>query len=246
MDTIKGIFFDLHGTLLLSNDINGAWDRWTRAFFIAIQNKGSNVTFSKFKELLQYLFRGSEPDIQEENFTLFMKRVKVLAEQLSIDIPKEDIRPLVDSIIRVWHEDMYFDEEAFPVITKLKEKYKVGLVTNWEHTPRIYELLRELDADELFDCVVVSDNVGYAKPDPRVFEPAFNITQVTANEAMYVGDMNIDIEGALNAGMVPVLIRRIKTNGNWDQFSKEHICSFSEDQFILIRRLSQLFDILKC
>ena len=246
MDTIKGIFFDLHGTLLLSKDINSAWDRWARAFFKAIQNKGSDITFPKFKELLQNLFNESEPDFQENGFTLFMKRVKVLSKQLSIDLPNEEIRPLVDSIIKVWHEDMYFDEEAFTVIKKLKEKYKVGLVTNWEHTPRIYELLYELKADELFDCIVVSENVGFAKPDPRVFKPAFDHTQVKAKEAMYVGDMNIDIEGALNAGMVPVLIKRNEANGNWGQFSQENICSFSDDQYILIHRLSQLYDILKC
>lgn len=246
MNTIKGIFFDLHGTLLLSNDINCAWDRWVRAFFEEIKNKGSDITFPKFKELLKNLFNGSEPDFQEKGFTLFMRRVMILAEQLSIDLPKEEIRPMVDSIIKVWHKDMYFDEEAFPVIKKLKEKYKVGLVTNWEHTPRIYELLRDLGADELFDCVVVSDSVGFAKPDPRVFKTAFDSTQVKANEAIYVGDMNIDVEGALNAGMVPVLIRRIEDNGDWGQFSQDNIYSFSEDQYILIRRLSQLFDILKC
>ncbi len=246
MDHIKGVFFDLHGTILLSDDIDGAWGRWARAFHAAMEEKGADIAFDGFKGLLQSLFEGPEPDFIEPGFSLFMKRVKVLGEQLGIDLPKDEVRPLVDSIIRVWHEGMYLDEETVPVIQRLRESYKVGLVTNWEHTPRIYELLRELGAEELFDCVVVSDGVGYAKPDPRVFKPAFNITGVKASESLYVGDMDVDIEGAINAGMQPVLIKRVDANGTWAQFSEKPVCSFTDDQYILIQSLSQLLELLNC
>jgi len=246
MDHIKGVFFDLHGTILLSDDIDGAWDRWARAFHTAMEEKGADIAFDGFRGLLQNLFEGPEPDFIEPGFSLFMKRVKVLSERLKIDLPNEEIRPLVDTIIRVWHQGMYLDEETVPVIERLKESYKVGLVTNWEHTPRIYELLRELDAEELFDCVVVSDGVGHAKPDPRVFKPAFNITDVKAEESIYVGDMEVDIEGAINAGMQPVLIKRVNVNGTWDQFSENQVFNYTDDQYILIQRLSQLLDVLNC
>ena len=246
MDHIKGVFFDLHGTILLSDDIDGAWARWARAFHTAMEEKGADIAFDGFKGLLQNLFEGPEPDFIEPGFSLFMKRVKVLSECLKIDLPNEEIRPLVDTIIRVWHQGMYLDKETVPVIERLKESYKVGLVTNWEHTPRIYELLRELDAEELFDCVVVSDGVGHAKPDPRVFKPAFNITDVKAEESIYVGDMEVDIEGAINAGMQPVLIKRVNVNGTWDQFSENQVFNYTDDQYILIQRLSQLLDVLNC
>jgi FMN phosphatase YigB (HAD superfamily) len=246
MNHIKGVFFDLHGTILLSDDIDGAWDRWARAFHVAMEEKGAEIAFDEFKRLLQNLFEGPEPDFIEPGFSLFMKRVKVLGDSLKIDLPNEEIRPLVDTIIRVWHQGMYLDEETVPVIERLKESYKVGLVTNWEHTPRIYELLRELDAEKLFDCVVVSDGVGHAKPDPRVFKPAFNVTNVTAEESIYVGDMAVDIEGAINAGMQPVLIKRVDANGTWDQFSESQMFNYTDDQYILIQRLSQLLDVLNC
>ena len=246
MNHIKGVFFDLHGTLLLSDDIDGAWDRWARTFHTTMEEKGADIDFDGFRGLLKNLFEGPEPDFIEPGFSLFMKRVKVLGERLKIDLPNDEIRPIVDTIIRVWHQGMYLDEETVSVIERLRENYKVGLVTNWEHTPRIYELLRELDAEELFDCVVVSDSVGHAKPDPRVFKPAFNITDVKAEESIYVGDMDVDIEGAINAGMQPVLIKRIDSNGTWGQFSENQVFNYTDDQYILIQRLSQLLDVLKC
>lgn len=246
MDHIKGVFFDLHGTLLLSDDIDGAWDRWARAFHEAMVEKGAEVTFEGFRNQLQNLFEGPVPEVDEPGFTLFMKRVKVLGERLDVNLPSGEIRPLVDEIIKVWHRGMFLDEETFPLIERLRERYKVGLVTNWEHTPRIYELLGELGAGDIFDCVVVSDSVGYAKPDPRVFDPAFNITEVSAGESIYVGDMDVDVEGAINAGMQPVLIRRVESVGEWGQFSENPVCSFGEDQYILIQKLSQLLDVLEC
>ncbi len=246
MDNIKGVFFDLHGTLLLSDDIDAAWSNWAHAFHEAMMEKGAKLSFDEFKELLQNLFEGPEPEFYEMNFTLFMRRVKQLSDTLKLNIPLNDIRPLVDSIIRVWHNGMYFDEETKPVIEKLSENYKVGLVTNWEHTPRIHELLKELDAEELFDCVVVSDAVGHAKPDPHVFKPAFNITAVLAKESLYVGDMDVDVEAALNAGMKPVLIKRVDANGDWDQFSKKTDCNYTMDQVIVIQKLSEILDVLNC
>jgi HAD superfamily hydrolase (TIGR01509 family) len=246
MHHIKGVFFDLHGTILLSDDIDAAWANWAKKFHEAMQEKGADISFDDFKQLLQNLFEGPEPDFNDTNFTLFMKRVKQLGQSLKLNLPDDEIRPLVDKIIRVWHKGMYLDEEAKPILEKLKENYKVGLVTNWEHTPRIYELLRELDAEELFDCVVVSDGVGHAKPDPRVFKPAFNITEVTAEESIYVGDMHVDVEGAINAGMQPVLIKRVGANGDWDQFSEKTECNYTEDQVIVIQKLSQLLDVLGC
>ena len=246
MDHIKGVFFDLHGTILLSDDIDAAWANWAHKFHEAMQEKGADISFDEFKKLLQNLFEGPEPEFNDTNFSLFMRRVKQLGDTLKLNLPNDEIRPLVDKIIRVWHKGMYLDEEAIPVLEKLKENYKVGLVTNWEHTPRIYELLRELDADELFDCVVVSDGVGHAKPDPRVFRPAFNLTEVTAAESIYVGDMHVDVEGAINAGMQPVLIKRVGDNGDWAQFSERTECNYTEDQVIVIQRLSQLLDVLKC
>jgi beta-phosphoglucomutase-like phosphatase (HAD superfamily) len=40
MDGIKGVFFDLHGTLLISEDISKAWDEWRKAFHGCMVDSG--------------------------------------------------------------------------------------------------------------------------------------------------------------------------------------------------------------
>jgi len=54
-------------------------------------------------------------------------------------------------------------------------------------------------------CIVDSEVVGVAKPDPAVFRPALEVLGVSAQRAIYVGDSHhYDVGGALAAGLHPV------------------------------------------
>ena len=243
MDHIRGVFFDLHGTLLLSDNVDAAWENWVQAFHSEMTQKGAAASLDEFKTHLETLFNAPEPECREPGMTLFMRRVKALGHRLGVDIPSNEVRPLVDSIIRVWHEGMYLDAEAKSVIEALRRRYKVGLITNWEHAPRIHELLTELRIEGLFDAVVVSDEHGAAKPDPSIFHEALSRTGVSPGEAVYVGDMEVDVEGSINAGIHPVLIKRID-QGNWASYSHDASTGLSLDGVTQISRLSELLSIL--
>jgi len=81
---------------------------------------------------------------------------------------------------------------------------KLAVVTNgpveWQSRK-----LRTLGLTECFDEIVISDAVGVAKPDPRIFALALDRLGVEAGEAMFVGDHpEIDVAGARAAGLVAV------------------------------------------
>lgn len=243
MDHIRGVFFDLHGTLLLSDDVDAAWENWVQAFHREMTAKGARASLEEFKMQLETLFNAPEPEYREPGMTLFMRRVKTLGHRLGVDIPSKEVRPLVDSIIRVWHDGMYLDPEARRILEALRRRYKVGLVTNWEHAPRIHELLAELGIGGLFDAVVVSDEYGAAKPDPSIFHEVLGRTDISPGEAVYVGDMEVDIEGSVNAGMHPVLIKRID-QGNWASYSHDASTGLSLEGVTHISCLSELLGVL--
>jgi len=243
MDHIRGVFFDLHGTLLLSDDVDAAWERWAQAFHREMKLRGAEATLEEFKVHLETLFNAPEPQYKEPGMTLFMRRAKELGHSLGVEIPSEEVRPLVDSIIRVWHDGMYLDHDARQVLETLRRRYKVGLVTNWEHAPRIHEVLAEHGIEGLFDAVVVSDEHGAAKPDPGIFHEALSRTGVTPAEAVYVGDMDVDMVGSINAGMHPVLIKR-SDQGNWASYSYDEPTGISLDAVTRITRLPELLDVL--
>jgi len=72
---------------------------------------------------------------------------------------------------------------------------------------KVEQLLRESGLRHFFDAVVDSHVVGYAKPDPRIFKHALDITGSEPSRTLHVGDMYYaDIVGAEAAGIRAVLL----------------------------------------
>jgi FMN phosphatase YigB (HAD superfamily) len=57
------------------------------------------------------------------------------------------------------------------------------------------------------ECVVDSGNVGFMKPDPRIFQAAVDFLGLEPDQVWYVGDLPaIDVVGARRAGIQPYLL----------------------------------------
>ena len=89
-----------------------------------------------------------------------------------------------------------------------KQQVPWGIVTNGaksQHTK-----LRAAGLEELASFIIVSEEVGYEKPDPRIFRDALMATGLTVPEAvLFVGDNPVaDIDGAKKFGMKAAWIRR--------------------------------------
>jgi putative hydrolase of the HAD superfamily len=58
-------------------------------------------------------------------------------------------------------------------------------------------------------AILVSEAVGLAKPDPRMFHLALEQLRVAPSQAVYVGDHPvIDVQGASEAGLTAIWLRR--------------------------------------
>ncbi len=104
-------------------------------------------------------------------------------------------------------EAAHLVEDARDVLLALREAgIRTGLVTNgFSVTQRKKVAHHQLE--EQLDFVLVSEEVGSHKPHPHIFEEALRRADVTADEALFVGDMPAnDIKGALGAGMKAALI----------------------------------------
>ena len=83
-----------------------------------------------------------------------------------------------------------------------------GIVTNGPMSQR--RMCRAAGLDELAPFIIVSEEAGYAKPDPRIFRDAMVAIGLTRPErVMFVGDNPVaDIDGAKRFGMKAAWIRR--------------------------------------
>jgi FMN phosphatase YigB (HAD superfamily) len=75
----------------------------------------------------------------------------------------------------------------------------------------VHRVLREQGLHGYFKTIVISGEVGFKKPDPRIFRHALEETRLSPEEAVYVGDTEEDVQGAKGAGMTPILIARSET-----------------------------------
>jgi putative hydrolase of the HAD superfamily len=98
-------------------------------------------------------------------------------------------------------------DDAIPVISELRKKYKTGLLSNTECFVEMR--LKETGFLENFDAIVFSFDHGLLKPDPRIFRLILAKLGVAPGEAVMVGDkITADIEPAERIGMHAVLIDR--------------------------------------
>ena len=87
---------------------------------------------------------------------------------------------------------------------------QLGIITNGDFAFQTGKMLGTgLDALIPLDDVIASGELGFAKPDARIFETAAAHFCVTASEACYVGDrLHTDAIGAARAGLLGVWIDR--------------------------------------
>jgi HAD superfamily hydrolase (TIGR01509 family) len=124
-------------------------------------------------------------------------------------MPKKEFSHIADRIVDAWQKHISIDPEAMPVLTALKQNKKmVGLVSNFDHPPHVRRILSQNRLESIFDTTVISSEVGVKKPDPAIFALALQQTGISPADAVYVGDTEADVAGALAAGIHPIFIAR--------------------------------------
>ena len=107
-----------------------------------------------------------------------------------------------------WHsEDEIPYSDAKSTLASLSQRgYKLGIIANQKLGTS--ERLESWELRQYFDIIVASAEIGYAKPDPRIFEKALELAGCTAQECVMVGDrLDNDMHPAKAVGMTTVWIK---------------------------------------
>ncbi len=100
--------------------------------------------------------------------------------------------------------------DAVQVLRELGRTFRLGLVTNGPSDLQ-YDKLDVSGLNGCFGAIVVSREVGIAKPDPHIFAIALDRLGVSASDSAFVGDNpKTDITGAHAAGMKTIWLNRDK------------------------------------
>lgn len=170
---------------------------------------------------------------------------QALAEKVYIDkLPAflraqgVDDEPLIASahelFRRDWFERLVLFEDATQTLEALRRRFKLGLVTNGpSRTQRLK--IKQFRLIDYLDVLIVSEEVGVAKPDPAIFAIALERLAVAPHEALFVGDSpEFDLRGAAAAGMPFV----------WMNPRGENLPSDADRPIAVIQRLAELLPLL--
>lgn len=110
--------------------------------------------------------------------------------------------------------------DTVPTLEKLKD-FKLGIITNGTSSDQI-EKLRNNQLIHFFSPIIISEEVGFSKPQKEIFDLAAKRTNQLLSECIFIGDSyELDYQGGRMAGMKAVWLDRNKTKSDF-QCEKIH------------------------
>jgi HAD superfamily hydrolase (TIGR01549 family) len=99
-----------------------------------------------------------------------------------------------------------------PLLRELGQRYRLAVVSNFDYSPTCRTILDREGLAPHFETIVISDEVGWRKPKPIIFETALGRMGLRPADALFVGDRaDIDVLGARAVGMSTAWINRDAT-----------------------------------
>ncbi len=94
------------------------------------------------------------------------------------------------------------DYDLVDFIRSLRPKFKTGIISNAWHG--LAKMMNDWEIIDAFDVAIGSGDVGFLKPDPRIYQLALEKLGVAPHEAVFIDDFSVNIDGARALGMLAI------------------------------------------
>ena len=236
LSRVKAIIFDFIGTL--TNVKNYSLENSKTKLYKAIVEAGFDIGAESFLEAYsqsheKYRIVRYQELVEVTNAIWISEALN----SLGFETNPEDVR--IKTAVNVFFEDYLDSLELRPYVKKLldnvSKEYKLGLISNFTYAPVIYAGIRKLGINQFFNAILVSEEVGWRKPNTKIFEEALRRLEVTAKETVYVGDSPLeDIKGAKAIGIKTVFIPS-------QFYSIENLCESQQKPDIIMKDTQELY-----
>lgn len=178
--SIKAVIFDLGGVIV-------------RTEYQAPRQHLAERLHMEYDDLVKIVF--DSPTAQQatvgevtaaEHWAIVMKRLKR---------PVSEMQAVQDEFFA----GDIIDRDLLNFLRSIRGKYKTGLISNAWSDLREYILKEKFD--DAFDHIVISAEVGVAKPSAKIYQIALEQLEVSPSEAVFVDDFYENIEGCERVGI---------------------------------------------
>ena len=212
----KHIFFDLDRTLWdFDASSNEAFHDIYEIF--GLKNKGVD-SVSSFKDYYKHhneILWGQYREGKLSKEVLRGLRFRLTLNEFGVD-DEELAQQIGMHYVKISPLLVHLFPNAHQILDYLLPKYQMHIITNGFSEVQ-FTKLKVSGLDKYFNKVITSEEAGVKKPDPKIFEFAFNKTKTNADVSLMIGDdFKVDIMGAKTIGMDQVLFdpqRELTMNG---------------------------------
>jgi putative hydrolase of the HAD superfamily len=191
------IYFDLDNTLLDHNKAESKSHKAVYDTYPVLQQIPLDNWLETYQEINHNLwvkYQDGEIDRHQLHFSRFHDSM------VKMDLPTDDSREIGVSYMEKYREFWDWVDQAEETFGLLSKHYNVGIITNGFKETQLKKF-EKLSMDRYTNQMVISEELGVLKPDPKVFDHATKLAGVPREEILYVGDSySSDIVGGLNAG----------------------------------------------
>lgn len=184
---IKGLFFDLDGTLCDTSEANYL------AYKKSFEMHGYSLSRKSFKLISNGLHA-------EKFIPMLLPKIKP-AELKKIRTSKAEIYPSMTNMMRP-------NKKIIDFLAMMKPSHVTALVTTASKGNAL-AVLKEVGAIELFDFMLFGDDVSKPKPDPEAYRLALKQAKLSFSEVIAFEDSEAGIEAATKAGIKVIKVENI-------------------------------------
>ncbi len=179
---ISFIYFDLGGVVLKDFSASNKWDLLRKDLGISDEDR------DKFNNL----WRNYEKEIC--TILPVYDMIPILEKEFHVTISRN--HSILDNFVKYFEKN----ESIWPVIDEVKRYYRVGLLTSM-YVGMLDEILKvDILPHVVWDRIIDSSIVGFAKPDKRIFEIAQKETQLNSESILFVENNRNNIDVAKTLG----------------------------------------------
>jgi len=208
MPTVEAVIFDFIGTLA---DVKGyTMDDSKKKLYKAVADAGFEVGGERFLEAYgraheKYRVVRYQKLVEVTNAVWISEALTELGFETAPEDPQ--IKIAVNTFFEEYVKSLKLRPCVRSLLKNLSTDHRLGLISNFTYAPVIFAGLRRLGINRFFNAVLVSEEVGWRKPSPKVFAEALERLSVRAEETVYVGDSPLeDVGGAKSVGMRTVFV----------------------------------------
>lgn len=218
---IKAVLFDLDDTIIDHKNSSQKGLEQLRervsVFNMLPRHEFEEVYQTLLEHFHQYVLSG-EYTIEQARY----ERFKALFKHVNYEATNHEIEEVKALYGATYRQEERLIPGIMDLIQAIRDKgLQIGVVTN-NTSEQQYAKLQRHNLESMFDAIVISEEVGIAKPDPQIFEFALNKLHRQVHDVVMLGDSwDSDVVGATSIGMKAVWLNRYNKSAPTNELIRE-------------------------